>query len=125
MIASRQAGEGKVGCVLWILLFAVSGLVAYKMIPVKINSAKLYDFMVEQARHEQAMRRGRSPEAIQTSIFNRAQELKLPVTKENIRVVKPHNQIVMEVTYTVPVEFPGYTYNWSFNHVVERTLFVI
>jgi hypothetical protein len=125
MVSLRQAGQGKVGCVLWILLFAVAGLVAYKTIPVKVASSKLHDFMVEQARHEQAMRVGRRSDAIQTAIFNRANELDLPVAKEQIRVSKDQSRIIMEVSFTVPVEFPGYTYHWRFNYVVNRPLFVV
>jgi len=45
-----EAGNGKLGCILWLLLLAIGLLIAWKAIPVKIASSELYDFMVEQAK---------------------------------------------------------------------------
>lgn len=31
----------------------------------------------------------------------------------------------MEVEYTIPVEFPGYTYQWNFHHKLDRPIFIV
>ncbi len=43
-------GEGKLGCIIWLAVLAVAGLIAYEAIPVKLASAELYDYMDDQAR---------------------------------------------------------------------------
>ena len=45
-----EAGDSKIGCILWSLLLAVGVLAGFKMIPVKVKTSELYDFMVEQAK---------------------------------------------------------------------------
>ena len=117
---SRQSGDGKIGCILWIAVFAVAALVAYKMIPVRIKSAELYDYMVEQAKWAS----NASSENIKKAIVQRAKELELPVDPENVRVERSGDRIKMEAKFTVPVEFPGYTYYWDFHHMVDRNIFI-
>ncbi|HVS01747.1 MAG TPA: hypothetical protein VMT16_03180 [Thermoanaerobaculia bacterium] len=116
----RQSGEGKLGCIFWLLLLAAASLVAYKMIPVKVQSAQLHDFMVEQARFSYSRGAGQ----IKKSILQRARELDLPLTDKQLRVRKDRGHIRMEAQYTVPIEFPGYTYEWEFQHQVDRPIFV-
>ena len=119
-MSSRQSGQGKIGCFLWIAAFAIAGMAAYKMIPVRIQSAELYDFMVEQAKWS-----GNAPaDAVKKAIVQRAKELDLPVEADAVRVERIGNRIRMEAEFTVPVEFPGYTYYWDFHHMVDRTIFV-
>ncbi len=114
-------GEGKLGCIIWLLaLVAVVGI-ATKLIPIKIRSAELYDFM-----EEQAMFAGRrSPEQLKQAILGRAEELDLPLTKKNIEIRRTGGRIRMRAFYTVPVEFPGYTYYWEFEHIIDRPVFIV
>lgn len=118
---SRQAGQGKIGCLLWLLVAGVAALIAFKMIPVKVKSAELHDYMVEQARFASNY----PTDQIAKSILVRARELELPLTDKGLKVEKVRERIKMEAIYTVPVEFPGYTYYWEFHHMVDRPIFVI
>jgi hypothetical protein len=105
---------------LWLAALAIAAMVAYKMIPVRIQSAELYDFMVEQAKWA-----GNQPsDAIKKSIVQRAKELDLPLAADDVRVEKAGDRIRMEAKFTVPVEFPGYTYYWDFHHMIDRSIFI-
>jgi len=114
-------GQGKIGCILWLLvLLAVIGIAA-KLIPIKVRSAELYDFM-----EEQAMFAGRKkPDEIKKAILNRAKELELPLTKKNLEVKRTGGRVRMRATYTVLVELPGYTYHWDFEHILDRPVFIV
>ncbi|MBP1642365.1 MAG: hypothetical protein H6Q03_1034 [Acidobacteria bacterium] len=121
MTRSRaQAGDGKVGCILWALVVALGALIAFKTIPVKIASSELYDFMVEQAKWAGST----SPETIQKRIVARAQELKLPVDPKKVEAQRYGDNIRMRAVFTVPVEFPGYTYIWNFDLQVDRPIYI-
>ena len=114
-------GQGKLGCILWLLvLMAVVGIAA-KLIPIKIKSAELYDYM-----EEQALFAGRSgTETLKGRILDRAKDLESPLDKKNLKVERRGGRIKIRATYTIPVELPGYTYYWDFEHMIDRPVFVV
>jgi len=116
----RPAGQGKIGCVIWVLAFAIASMVAYKMIPVKVKSAELYDFMVEQAKWAG----NATDDALKKSIIAKGNELGLPIDEKGVQVAKTRDRVRMEAVYTVPVEFPGYTYYWQFHQMVDRNIYI-
>jgi hypothetical protein len=119
-LRSRQRGDGKLGCILWTVILALVILIAWKAIPVKIKSAELYDFMVEQAKFAANAK----PETIKKRILRRAKELDLPLDAKAVTVERIGDRIRMKARYTVNLEFPGYTYVWDFNHVVDRPIYI-
>jgi hypothetical protein len=40
-----------------------------------------------------------------------------------VRKSPKHVRITCE--YTIPLEFPGYTYHWHFEHIIDRQIFII
>ena len=116
----RQAGQGKIGCVLWILAAVIAGMAAYKMIPVKVKSAELYDFMVDQAKWAGNL----TNDALEKNILAKAAELGLPLDEKGVQVLKDRDHVRMEAVYTVPIEFPGYTYQWQFHQLVDRNIYI-
>jgi hypothetical protein len=121
MARSRaQAGDGKLGCILWSLLVIVGGLIALKTIPVKIATSELYDFMVEQAKFAG----GASAETIEKRIIQKGQELKLPIDPKKVTAERYGDNIRMRAIFTVPLEFPGYTHEWNFDLQVDRPIYI-
>jgi hypothetical protein len=117
---SAEAGSGNLGCILWVVLLAVAVLVAWKAIPVKVRSAELYDHMEEMTKFGART----TPEDMEKDIINKAHELDLPLDKEHVKVERIGDRVKMEASYTVPLDFPGYTYNWHFDHQLDRPLFI-
>jgi len=103
-----------------LVLLAVIGITA-KLIPVKIRSAELYDYMEEQALF--AGRTG--TEALKKRILQRAKDLEIPLDKKNLSVERRGGRIQIRASYTIPVELPGYTYYWDFEHMIDRPVFVV
>jgi hypothetical protein len=114
-----QRGEGRFGCLVGLVLLLAAGLIAYRMIPIKVKTADLRDTVIDESKS--AGRHG--DKAIRGNILNKAQQLDLPVTAEDINIKRTNNYIRIDVKYTVPVEFPGYTYNWDFRHHYENPIF--
>ena len=117
-----ERGEGNLGCILWLLVLGVAVLMAWKLIPVKMASAELYDYMDEVARSTGV---NTTAEEVSKAILQRAADLHLPLGKDNLKVVRDGDRLIMRAEYTVPVEFPGYTYNWHFVHELDRPIFVV
>lgn len=117
-----ERGEGNLGCIVWLLVLCVAVMISWKMIPVKVSNAELVDYMDELARFNAARE---TPEELRKKIIARAGELGITLDKQNVTVVKNGDRVRMTVEYTVPVEFPGYTYNWDFHHELDRPVFIV
>ena len=114
-----QRGEGQFGCVVSLAVLLIAIFVAYKMVPIKVKAAELRGEVVDQAKNAGT----RSDERILAEIVNKGQSLGLPVGKESVTIRRAATTIHVDVKYTVPVEFPGFTYQWNFNHVAENPIF--
>lgn len=115
----RERGEGQFGCLVGLVLLLLAGLIAYKMIPVKVKSADLRDTVQDYAKSGGQ----HNDKEITRAIVSKAESLGLPVTDENVEISRPTNAIKIEVKYAVPVKFPGYTHNWKFHHKAENPIF--
>jgi hypothetical protein len=116
-------GRGNIGCLLWLIVVVAVGHVLWKVVPVKIKTSEFYDVMQEQASFGSIKSEG----AIQYEILRRAEELKIPVTKENFKVVRTREAVTVEAHYEIPLEFFGglYKYVWKFDPVVSRPTFAV
>jgi hypothetical protein len=116
-------GAGNIGCLLWLIVVVAVGHVLWKVVPVKIRSSEFYDVMQEQASFGSI----KSEQQIQYEILRRAQELRIPVTKENLKVTRARESVTVEAHYQIPLEFFGglYKYVWVFDPVVSRPTFAV
>jgi hypothetical protein len=117
-----ERGEGNLGCILWLVALGLAILIAWKAVPVKMQSTELYDFMDETAKFRSERT---PPEELEKQIVDRAKQLNIPLDKKNVKVERKGDRIYMEVEYTIPVEFPGYTYQWHFRQTLDRPIFII
>lgn len=115
----RERGEGQMGCLVGLVFLLLAGLVAFKMIPVKVKAAELRDVVSDETRSA-----GQHNDArIRKAILQKAEDLELPVSSEDVDISRRAGMIRVRVQYVVPVEFPGYTYEWEFDHRVENPIF--
>ena len=47
----------------------------------------------------------------------------LPVTEQDITISRGNGEITVTVVYTIPIVFPGYTYNWHIEHSATNPIF--
>lgn len=115
----RERGEGQFGCLVGIVILLVAGVLAYKMIPIKVKAADLRDTIVDEAKSA-----GQHDErVIRKNILAKVEELNFPVTDDDIEISRKSTYVIIDVKYTVPVDLPGYTYNWNFHHHAENPVF--
>ena len=114
-----QRGEGQFGCLVGLAFLAFAGFIAWKIIPVKVKAAEIRQEAIDQAKAAGM----RGDDKIIYNIVQKADENHIELTSDNIVIKRGANDIRIDVDYTVPVEFPGYTYNWHFHHHAENPLF--
>ena len=121
---SRRAarGDGKIGCVIWLAIVAVLAYGLYEFVPVKVKASRFEDFLNEEASFGSI----KSVQQIEKEILAKAQELRVPVTKENLSITRSRNSITVEAHYQIVINlFGSYPYVWKFDPVVTRPLFAV
>ena len=116
-------GAANIGCIIWLVILGLVGYVLYKVVPVKVASAEFFDTMQEQASFGSI----KDPKFIEYEILKKAEELQLPIKKEQLKITKIRESIKVEAHYEVTIEFFGgsYKYVWKFDPVVIRPLFLV
>ena len=99
----REEGKGTVGCIFALFLMVVVIFLAIKLIPPYLNH---YEFKSEM---KQAVSRAGAraiPDAnIRKDLVLLAQKNKIVLKSENIQISRFAGQIVIRVTYTIPINF--------------------
>jgi hypothetical protein len=124
MKSSRSIrGGANVGCIVWLVILGFVGYVLYKVVPVKIASSEFYDVMQEQA----AFGSIKDPKFIEFEILRKAEELKIPVKKDNLKITRSREAITVEAHYEITIDFfnGAYKYVWKFDPIVQRPLFAV
>ena len=115
----REKGEGNFGCLVGLILLAISAFIAWKVIPVKVKAAEVREVVVDEAKSAGTHNDG----LIREAILAKGREDSLPITEEDISITRAASRITVDVNYVVPIEFPGYTYQWHINHHAENPIF--
>jgi hypothetical protein len=116
-------GAANIGCIVWLVILGFVGYILWKVVPVKIASSEFYDTMQEQA----AFGSIKDQKFIEYEILKKAEELKLPIKKENLKISKAREMMTVEAHYEITIDFFGgaYKYVWKFDAVVSRPLFSV
>jgi hypothetical protein len=115
----RERGEGQFGCLVGLIFLAIGIFIAYKMIPVKVKAAEIRQEVVDEAKSAGT----HNDDKIRAAILAKAREDDMPITEDNIKIVRVPNAITVTVDYVVPIEFPGYTYQWHLHHEASNPIF--
>jgi predicted membrane protein len=118
-MSRRERGEGRLGCLIGLILLGLAIFVAWKMIPAKVKAAELRQTVVDEAKSAGT----HNDDRIKAAILTKAREDNLPVTEKDINIVRGNGEITVTVTYTIPIVFPGYTYNWHLEHEAKNPIF--
>lgn len=119
----RIRGGANIGCIVWLVILGFIGYVLYKVVPVKIASSEFYDVMQEQA----AFGSIKDIKFIEFEILRKADELHIPVKKDNLKITRTRESITVEAHYEITIDFFNgvYKYVWKFDPVVQRPLFAV
>ena len=118
-VSRRERGEGNFGCLVGLIFLALAIFVAYKMIPVKVKNAELRQVVVDEAKSAGSHR----DDVIMKTILAKAAENQLPVGEDDVKITRVASEITVDVTYVVPIEFPGFTYQWHIHHHAQNPIF--
>jgi hypothetical protein len=121
--ARGAGGAANFGCIVWLVVLGIVVYLMFKVVPVKIATSEFYDTMQEQA----AFASIKDVKFIEFEILRKAEQLKLPVKKDNLKITKSRESITVEAHYEITIDFfnGAYKYVWKFDPVVQRPLFSV
>ena len=114
--AQRGEGRFKAIAITAILVFGV--FAAFKLLPPYINEYQLSDKMQEQARFGVVNRY--TEEQIRDTIFKEAQDLDVPIKKEDIKVLASSSVVRISLDYRVPIDLLFYKMELHFTPSSEN-----
>ena len=116
-----ERGESRAGCLLWILVLLAGGLFASKVIPAKIATHQLKDFIEEIAERHPRWKQNYALD----KIYRRSKELNLPIKKKEIKIKKNTRQMKVDIIIKVPVDLYFTEFTWTEEIHVDREIFII
>jgi hypothetical protein len=113
-----QRGASKLTAILYTAFVIFGVFAAVKLLPPYIAQYQLSDKMQEQARF--AVVNHYSEEQIRDTIFKEAQDLEVPVQKEDIKVLASASVVRISLDYTVPIDLLIYKMQLHFTPSSEN-----
>jgi hypothetical protein len=118
---SSERGGARLKLIIAILVFAAIGYAAYLYVPVAIDAYYFKDAM--QTKVDLAATQGFEPAWIADQLEKSKAEFHVP-PEAIITPAKSENRLEVRVQFTRPITFPGFTYNYEFDHTAKSTTFI-
>jgi hypothetical protein len=97
-----QRGTSKLKAIAFTAIVLFGAYTTFKLLPPYMAEYQLSDKMQEEARFAVVNRY--TEEQIREAIFKEAQQLEIPIKKEEIKVLASPSVVRISVDYTVPVD---------------------
>ena len=122
-IANRQSERGGAGIKLILVILVIFAVTyaGYLYIPVSYNAYLFKDLMQQKVNTAAAV--GHPANWVQDQLIKSAAEYEIPADAQIVSATKD-GRVEVHVQYTKPVEFPGYVYEYTFDHTARSTEFL-
>jgi hypothetical protein len=119
MRRERIRGEGALGLVIGLAVLFVVAVGLARIVPLHIHGNEVLDAMNEAANFG-----GLKPlEKLQLDVYLKAQEAKVPLQMQDIRVERNGTYVIISARYKQTADIFGYKYVYSFDKKVEKPVF--
>jgi|ERR1700730_8228747 len=108
----------------FILVVAIIGVVAYaalQFIPVFFQGYQIKDLMQHDV--DTAVTLGNPPSWVKDQLTKSFPEYGIPADAV-IAPTQQDNRMEVRVQYTLPIQFPGFVYNYEFDHTAKSATFL-
>jgi hypothetical protein len=124
---SRQRRRGELGGARFnfaviVVVIGLAAYSAYNYAPVAYNAYLYKDFMQETV-NKAAYPPAKGNDWVRKQLRGVAEEYNVPEDAE-INVQNDNGRISARVTYTRPVQLPGYVYEYNFDHTARSSGFI-
>ncbi len=116
----EDAGAGRIKAILALLFIAVVIYCGIKIIPPYVENYQLQDYVRNLAVDATVAYPPATSQGVTQKILNKANELGLPITADEVQVVVGHT-VTISVDYRVPVDLKFFTFSLHFTPSARNT----
>ena len=121
MQRSGERGSANLKFVIVMAIMIVTAYAGYLYVPVAYQANTFKDLMQHYA--DVAVAQGYPPSWAREQLMKSAAEYEVPANAV-ITPAQRDNRLEIRVQFVRVIEFPGYTYNYEFDHTVKSTAFL-
>jgi hypothetical protein len=118
---TAERGSARLKFILVMAIIGVLVYVGYMFLPVAYQAYLFKDLMQHDV--DVASSQGYPATWVKDQLVKSAPEFGVPADAV-INPLQRDNRIEVSVQYVIPIEFPGYTYQYNFDHTVKSTAFL-
>jgi hypothetical protein len=120
-VRRSERGSANLKFVIVIALLGATAYAGYLYIPVAFQANAYKDLMQHYA--DVAVAQGYPPSWVGEQLMKTGPEYNIP-RNAVIAPAQRDNRVEVRVQFVRPIEFPGYVYNYEFDHTVKSTAFL-
>ena len=120
-VRTNERGSARLKFILVMAIIGIVGYIGYMFLPIAYQAYLFKDLMQHDV--DVASSQGYPASWVKDQLVKSAPEFGVPADA----VINPQqrdNRIEVNVQYVIPIEFPGYTYQYNFDHTVKSTAFL-
>ena len=121
MQRSGERGSANLKFVIVLAIIVVTAYAGYLYVPVAYQANTFKELMQHYA--DVAVAQGYPPSWAREQLMKSAAEYEVPANAI-ITPAQRDNRLEVRVQFVRVIEFPGYTYNYEFDHTVKSTAFL-
>lgn len=122
MQRSNERGAGRLAFLIVMTIIVATAYAGYLYVPVSFRAHTYKDLMQHYANVTAAQ--GYQPSWAGEQLLKSSPEYDIPANAI-ITPIRRDDRVEVRVQYVKPIEFPGYTYNYEFDHTVKSTAFLV
>lgn len=118
---TSEQGGARLKFILVVAIIAVVAYAAFQFIPVFFQAYQIKDLMQHDV--DTAVALGHPPSWIKDQLMKSFPEYGIPADAV-ITPAQQDNRLEVRVQYTQPIQFPGFVYNYEFDHTAKSATFL-
>ena len=116
-----EQGGARLKFLVVVAIIFIGAYGAYQFIPLAYQSYQLKDLMQHDV--DTAVALGKPASWVQEQLVKASQDYGIPANAV-ITPLQEDNRVQVRVQYTQPIEFPGFVYNYEFDHTAKSSTFL-
>lgn len=122
MPRKSERGSARLKFLVVVIMIGAVAYAGYMYVPVAYNAYLFKDLMQQKANA--AVGLGHPPTWVKEQLVKSAPDYNIPSDVEISSAVQD-KRLEVRAQYSMPIQFPGYTYQYNFDHTVKSTDFLL
>ena len=118
----NEQGGARAKFIIFIAIFALVIYLGYMYVPVALDAYYFKDIM--QNKVDLAATQGYDTAWVTDQLKKNGRDYHVP-EEAVISTIQKDNRFEARAQFTRPISFPGYTYNYEFDHTAKSTAFLV